>query len=80
MKKNFISASSYCRYGVSLDSPLAGERISLGTMSATNGTTRTTYTIGEFSTVTSLSLETQRFFQERGILVPSSVDAASGYR
>ena len=49
-------------------------------MNATDGTNRTSYTIGEFSQVTGLSIKTLRFYHEQGILVPSAVDAASGYR
>ena len=41
---------------------------------------KTTYSIGEFSKVTGLSVKTLRFYHEKGILVPSSVDDASGYR
>jgi DNA-binding transcriptional MerR regulator len=39
-----------------------------------------TYSIGEFSQVTGLSVKTLRFYHERGILIPSSVDDATGYR
>jgi DNA-binding transcriptional MerR regulator/effector-binding domain-containing protein len=38
------------------------------------------YSIGEFSQITGLSPKTLRFYHERGILVPKSVDPASGYR
>jgi DNA-binding transcriptional MerR regulator/DNA gyrase inhibitor GyrI len=38
------------------------------------------YSIGEFSQVTGLSVKTLRFYHEKGILIPSSVDAATGYR
>src|SRR5688572_30287941 len=38
------------------------------------------YTIGEFSQVTGLSVKTLRFYHEKGILLPSAVDEASGYR
>jgi len=38
------------------------------------------YSIGEFSQVTGLSVKTLRFYNEKGILVPSSVDEATGYR
>jgi DNA-binding transcriptional MerR regulator/effector-binding domain-containing protein len=41
---------------------------------------KTSYSIGEFSQVTGLSVKTLRFYHERGILVPSSVDEATGYR
>ena len=41
---------------------------------------KTTYSIGEFSQITGLSVKTLRFYHERGILVPSSVDDATGYR
>jgi DNA-binding transcriptional MerR regulator/effector-binding domain-containing protein len=41
---------------------------------------KTTYSIGDFSTVTGLSIKTLRFYHEKGILLPSSVDEATGYR
>jgi DNA-binding transcriptional MerR regulator/effector-binding domain-containing protein len=41
---------------------------------------KTSYSIGEFSTITGLSIKTLRFYHEKGILVPSSVDEATGYR
>jgi DNA-binding transcriptional MerR regulator len=41
---------------------------------------KTSYSIGEFSQVTGLSVKTLRFYHEKGILVPSSVDDATGYR
>ena len=41
---------------------------------------KTSYSIGEFSQVTGLSVKTLRFYHERGILIPSSVDEATGYR
>ncbi len=41
---------------------------------------KATYSIGEFSQVTGLSVKTLRFYHEKGILVPSSVDTATGYR
>lgn len=41
---------------------------------------KTTYSIGEFSQVTGLSVKTLRFYHEKGILVSSSVDEATGYR
>ena len=44
------------------------------------GTMKTTYSIGEFSQITGLSIKTLRFYHEKGILVPSSVDEATGYR
>src|SRR5690349_15713633 len=40
----------------------------------------TSYSIGEFSQITGLSAKTLRFYHEKGILVPSSVDEATGYR
>jgi len=40
----------------------------------------TSYSIGEFSQVTGLSVKTLRFYHEKGILAPSSVDPATGYR
>jgi len=41
---------------------------------------KTLYSIGEFSQLTGLSVKTLRFYHEKGILLPSSVDDASGYR
>jgi DNA-binding transcriptional MerR regulator/effector-binding domain-containing protein len=41
---------------------------------------KTSYNIGEFSQVTGLSVKTLRFYHEKGILIPSSVDEATGYR
>src|SRR5947199_2055260 len=41
---------------------------------------KTSYSIGEFSKVSGLSVKTLRFYHEKGILVPSSVDDISGYR
>ena len=41
---------------------------------------KTSYSIGEFSQITGLSVKTLRFYHERGILIPSSVDEATGYR
>lgn len=38
------------------------------------------YTIGEFSQITGLSPKTLRFYHEKGILAPSSIDEATGYR
>ena len=43
-------------------------------------TMKTSYSIGEFSQVTGLSVKTLRFYHEKGILTPSSVDEATGYR
>src|SRR5437867_3513584 len=41
---------------------------------------KTSYSIGEFSKVTGLSVKTLRFYHEKGVLIPSSVHAATGYR
>jgi len=41
---------------------------------------KTSYSIGEFSRVTGLSVKTLRFYHEKGILVPTSVDETTGYR
>ena len=41
---------------------------------------KTSYSIGEFSQVTGLSVKTLRFYHEKGILIPSSVDDSTGYR
>jgi DNA-binding transcriptional MerR regulator len=41
---------------------------------------KTSYTIGEFSQITGLSVKTLRFYHEKGILLPSSIDESSGYR
>src|ERR1041384_1211489 len=41
---------------------------------------KTSYSIGEFSQITGLSVKTLRFYHEKGILIPSSVDEATGYR
>jgi DNA-binding transcriptional MerR regulator len=41
---------------------------------------KNSYSIGEFSQVTGLSVKTLRFYHEKEILVPSSVDEATGYR
>ena len=38
------------------------------------------YSIGEFSQITSLSVKTLRFYHEKGLLIPSTVDQDSGYR
>jgi DNA-binding transcriptional MerR regulator len=41
---------------------------------------KTSYSIGEFSQITGLSVKTLRFYHEKGILAPSSVDESTGYR
>ncbi len=41
---------------------------------------KNSYSIGEFSQVTGLSVKTLRFYHEKEIPVPSSVDPATGYR
>jgi DNA-binding transcriptional MerR regulator len=41
---------------------------------------KTSYSIGEFSRITGLSVKTLRFYHEKGILIPNSVDEATGYR
>jgi DNA-binding transcriptional MerR regulator len=41
---------------------------------------KTSYSIGEFSQITGLSAKTLRFYHEKEILVPTSVDEATGYR
>jgi DNA-binding transcriptional MerR regulator/effector-binding domain-containing protein len=41
---------------------------------------KTSYSIGEFSQVTGLSVKRLRFYHEKGILIPSSVDETTGYR
>lgn len=41
---------------------------------------KTSYSIGEFSQITGISVKTLRFYHEKGILVPSSVEGATGYR
>jgi DNA-binding transcriptional MerR regulator/effector-binding domain-containing protein len=41
---------------------------------------KTSYSIGEFSQITGLSVKTLRFYHEKGILLPSEVDPATGYR
>jgi len=38
------------------------------------------FTIGEFSKASGLSVKTLRFYHEKGILAPASIDDASGYR
>src|ERR1043166_1997963 len=41
---------------------------------------KTSYSIGEFSQITGLTAKTLRFYHEKGILVPTSVDETTGYR
>ncbi len=41
---------------------------------------KTLYGIGEFSQITGLSVKALRFYHEKGILVPTSTDPATGYR
>jgi DNA-binding transcriptional MerR regulator/effector-binding domain-containing protein len=41
---------------------------------------KTIYNIGEFSQVTGLSVKTLRFYHEKGILIPTSVEETTGYR
>jgi len=41
---------------------------------------KTSYSIGEFSQITGLSVKTLRFYHEKGILIPSAVDEATNYR
>jgi len=38
------------------------------------------FTIGEFSKITGLTVKTLRFYHEKGLLAPATVDQASGYR
>ncbi|HUL55335.1 MAG TPA: MerR family transcriptional regulator [Opitutaceae bacterium] len=38
------------------------------------------FSIGEFSQISGLSVKTLRFYDEKGLLKPAQVDAASGYR
>lgn len=38
------------------------------------------YSIGEFSKITQLPIKTLRYYHERQLLVPTSVDSGSGYR
>ncbi|MEZ6193683.1 MAG: MerR family transcriptional regulator [Phycisphaerales bacterium] len=38
------------------------------------------FTIGEFSKITGLTVKTLRFYHERGLLVPTRVERATGYR
>src|SRR5947207_11077310 len=45
-----------------------------------SGAMRTGLTIGEFATLTHLSVRTLRRYHESGLLVPTTVDAATGYR
>jgi len=41
---------------------------------------KTLYSIGEFSPVTGLSVKTLRFYHEKGLLIPTSVEEQTGYR
>ena len=41
---------------------------------------KNSYSIGEFSRITGLSIKALRFYHEKGILLPSSIDESSGYR
>ncbi|MBI3878079.1 MAG: MerR family transcriptional regulator [Verrucomicrobia bacterium] len=41
---------------------------------------KTQFSIGEFSKITGLTVKTLRFYHEKGLLAPTSVDEASGYR
>jgi DNA-binding transcriptional MerR regulator len=38
------------------------------------------FTIGEFSKITGLTVKTLRFYHEQGLLTPSCIDEATGYR
>ncbi|NRA36077.1 MAG: MerR family transcriptional regulator [Polyangiaceae bacterium] len=38
------------------------------------------FSIGEFSTLTALTVKTLRHYHDKGLLMPSQVDSASGYR
>jgi DNA-binding transcriptional MerR regulator/effector-binding domain-containing protein len=38
------------------------------------------FSIGEFSKATGLSIKTLRFYHEEGLLIPTSIDEATGYR
>jgi len=38
------------------------------------------FTIGDFSKITGLTVKTLRFYHEQGLLTPTSVDEATGYR
>ncbi len=40
----------------------------------------TRFSIGEFSKISGLTVKTLRFYHEKGILIPTLVEAASGYR
>src|ERR1051325_11446982 len=55
-----------------LDSPATGD--------AKRVDMKTSYSIGEFSTITGLSVKTLRFYHEKEVLIPTSVDEATGYR
>src|SRR5689334_11361154 len=57
----------------SIDSPLTGRR-------KQNVAMKTSYSIGEFSQITGLSPKTLRFYHEKGILNPTSIDPATAYR
>ena len=41
---------------------------------------KTSHSIGEFSQITGLSVKTLRFYHEKGLLAPSSIDESTGYR
>lgn len=41
---------------------------------------RSLFTIGEFSRVTGLTVKTLRFYHEQGLLSPTAIDQATGYR
>jgi DNA-binding transcriptional MerR regulator/effector-binding domain-containing protein len=41
---------------------------------------RPMFTIGEFSKITGLPVKTLRFYHERGLLTPATIDPSSGYR
>src|SRR6185503_5063173 len=41
---------------------------------------KSSYSIGEFSQITGLPVKTLRFYHEKGLLLPSSVDESTGYR
>ena len=38
------------------------------------------FSIGEFSTITGITVRTLRFYHELGLLVPAAVDPATNYR
>ncbi len=38
------------------------------------------FTIGEFSKITGMGVKTLRFYHEKGLLIPTHIDEASGYR